>query len=479
MNEHLDLLNNVGLKNNRLTIDDATRQGLSHAEIEELKRSAGGKEIIEKILANHAGLDEKTAFSKAKYVTRKKQKYLKRFTALPMDLGSLIQYVLEKEPTRILEMREEALGLVSAWSNVHFTDADQPDRSKLGTGVGSGRWLVVDETGGLLVAALAERMGMLRALPPAQVVQNGIIDDAPEQDDLQGIAPPTDLSDSAHINGDLEQRPSHQPELIKPLERPVHRDFPSMASTNSITLLHPAVQPNVSLLKYFGYDANNPDPDHPLHTRLKPLSWLQLLHPEDDPTYRQPEHATDSELSTWKSGKRGNYWKKRRRWERCRSIVDEAREGGFEGLVVASNMDPATILPHAVPLVRGGGHVVVYSPTPEPLVALVDLYSKERRAAYINYLARGEVPPAEDFPVDPRTLLAPTMQTSRVREWQVLPGRTHPMMTSKGGAEGYVFNARKVFPLEGGVEARGNFGSKRRKVEESTDVTIEVGMGTQ
>lgn len=37
-------------------------------------------------------------------------------------------------------------------------------------------------------------------------------------------------------------------------------------------------------------------------------------------------------------------------------------------------------------------------------------------------------------------------------------------MTGRGGSEGYVFTARRVLPLEGGVEARGNFGGKRRKV---------------
>jgi tRNA (adenine-N(1)-)-methyltransferase non-catalytic subunit len=66
----------VIMKNNRLTVDDASRQALTHAEIEELKKSSGGKEIIEKILANHAALDEKTSFSKAKYTLRKSKKYL-------------------------------------------------------------------------------------------------------------------------------------------------------------------------------------------------------------------------------------------------------------------------------------------------------------------------------------------------------------------------------------------------------------------
>ncbi|KAH9827301.1 tRNA (adenine(58)-N(1))-methyltransferase non-catalytic subunit trm6-like [Teratosphaeria destructans] len=453
------------IKTNQMTIDDATRQQLSQAEIEELKKSAGGKEIIDKILANHAGLDEKTVFSRAKYMLRKRSKYLKRFTVLPIDIGNLIDYVLDKEPSRIMDMRLETLGLITAWSNAHVVDADQPDQDAVGRRLGGGRLLVADETGGLVVAALAECLGILHK-PGEQPI--------PGKNDM---AVDADGDISLNAEQSIEGNGSHHKAT---LERS-HRDFPIPAPTNSITLLHAAVQPNISLLKYFGYDANTPDPDHPLHTHLKPLSYLQLLEPTSDPTYKEPEFVPETELAQWKSGKRGTYWRKRRRWERCKSVVDETREGGFEALIIASNMDPISILPHTIPLIRGGGHIVIYSPTVEPLVQIMDLFSKDRRAAYIQHAARGtDVTTPElrqDFPVDPRLLLAPTLQTSRAREWQVLPGRTHPLMTSRGGSEGYVFTARRVVPLEGSVEARGNYAAlkKRRKVE----LEAEVGAGDE
>lgn len=460
-------------KNNRLTIDDASRQALSQQEIEELKKSAGGKEIIEKILANHAGLDEKTAFSKAKYTLRKTKKYLKRFTALPMDLRNLVEYISDKEASRIMELREETLGLILAWSHVHHSDERKADVTNDGNKIGGGRWLVSDDTGGLIVAALAEKMGLLypEDRKPDQMSPTVNSDskrpheitDKNEEASEMGVQTIT-TTDGPYIEA---QHPESDSKLN------THNDFLIPASTNTITVVHPAVQPNISALKYFGYDTNQPDTSHPLHTHLKPLSWLQLLQPENDATYHEPEQASESDLRNWKSGKRGTYWKKRRRWERCKSIVDETRVGGFDGLVIASNMDPATMLPHLVPLVRGGGHVVLYSPTSEPLVKIMDTYSKERRTAYINHLAKGETPDLQDFPVDPRLLLAPTLQTSRVREWQVLPGRTHPLMSSKGGPEGYVLTARKVVPLEGGVEARGNFAGRKRKAEEVAAGEVE------
>jgi tRNA (adenine-N(1)-)-methyltransferase non-catalytic subunit len=263
------------------------------------------------------------------------------------------------------------------------------------------------------------------------------------------------------------------------------------AQTNTLTILHSNNQPNLAHLKFFSYDAGNPDPNHPLYTHLKSLSWLQLLHPHDDPSYAEPEVIPDEVLATMKSSKRGTYYKKRRRWERTSRVVDETRRGGFDGLVIASSMEPKTIMRALVPLVRGGGRVVVYSANVEPLAELCDYYSKDRRAAFVarqeekarngerngvkeeNGNGNGaltEQEEDEDFPVNPTLLLAPSLQTSRARHYQVLPGRTHPMMTSKGGAEGYIFTATRVIPAEGKVEARGHFRGKKRKTGTDTAV---------
>ena len=277
------------------------------------------------------------------------------------------------------------------------------------------------------------------------------------------------------------------------------------ANINTLTLLHTNSQPNLALLKYFGYDASSstgPSAAHPLHTHLKSLSWLQLLHPTEDASYAEPAVVAESELASWKAGKRGTYYRKRRRWERVKRVVDETRAGGFDGLIVASSLDPASVLRVCVPLLRGAGQVVVYSPVVEPLVGLMDLYSRERRTAWVmrqqqpqsNGAGSSSVsavdgkrmkkeavngvsdPEAEerededeDFPLNPTLLLSPMLQTARARTWQVLSGRTHPLMTGRGGAEGYVFTATRVFPVEGKVEARGKF-SKKRKIEPTNGI---------
>ena len=432
-------------RTNRNIVDDASTQKMTMDEIEALKQgtTGAGRDIISKLLASHSALDQKTAFSRAKYMVRKRKKYLKRFTVLPLDVSLLTNWMVEqkKDAGRVMELRDEMLGLIGCWGNVHFSEGER-----------SGRWLVVDDTGGLVIAAMAERMGILYK----------------------------------EERGDAEDE-DEEKEKEAPTKR---RRIPAMSSTSTtLTAIHPNIQPNLTMLKYFNFDINDPDESHPLHTHLKTLSWLQLLNPEHDSMYaRKPEAVDDAMLASWKPSKRGAYYRKHRRYERVRSVVDETRAGNFDGLIVASQMDPASILRHTVPLLAGSAPVVVYSPFIEPLVNLADLYSTARRTAFITAkrdlsatkpdqresAVAEELLDEDNFPVDPTLLLGATVQTSRVRAWQVLPGRTHPLMTGRGGAEGYVFHATRVIPAEG-VEARGTGGRKKRKVEAGTATSPEGG----
>lgn len=440
-------------KSNVNTHDDPTNQKLTMAEIEALKQDdmGSGRELIEKIMQSHSTLDQKTSFSLAKYTLRKHKKYMKRFTVLPLDVPMLADYMFDvREASKIMELRNESIGLIGCWANVH---ADGQDSALFADYGPSSRYLVVDDTGGLVVAALAERMSILHQTNLAEVVRVSL-----EEEDA---------------DGETEQAGVIVPQRAKGQR---YRASAMSAKSNTITMIHANQQPNLGLLRYFNFDFNNPTPSHSLYTNLKTVSWLQLLDPEADTTYREPETLPPDELSKLKSNRRSAYYRKRRRWERVKSVVDETRAGGFNGLVVATYTDPVSILRQLVPLLAGGSQVVVYSPTVEPLVELADYYSTARRTAFINTPAEKRGVPSDDFPVDPTQLLPPTVQTARVRKWQVLPGRTHPLMTGRGGAEGYLFVGTRVLPAEGKVEARGRPPrSKKTKTEESNGATENEG----
>lgn len=425
----------VDSRTNKNIVDDPSNQRLTMAEIEALKTNDHGsaKEIIAKILDSHSTIDQKTAFSLAKYTLRKKKKYMRRFCVLPLDVLVLTDWLMkERDFGKVLELRNEMLGLIGCWANVHHAG-----RSNLEAPL-SGQYLVVDDTGGLIVAAMAERMGILymKAEGHATAVENA-------------------------------QPENQESTLPAPMQsRKGHHEIPAMsASSNTITLLHSNSQPNLALLKYFSFDANTPPSHHPLYLHLKTLSWLQLLYPDSDPAYTEPEAVSPDILAGWKSSKRSGYYRKRRRWTRIKSVVDSTRRGGFHGLVLATLTSPVSILHHAVPLLAGSAQVVVYSPHIEPLAELADLYSTARRTAFLNTPEHRRLVPSEDFPLDPTLLLSPTVQTVMLRRWQVLSGRTHPLMMGRGGAEGYVFVGTRVLSVEGNVQARGKTGGKRRRVE--------------
>ena len=430
-------------KSNINTVDDPSNQKLTMAEIEALKMDETGssRDLINKIMQSHSTLEQKTAFSLAKYTLRKHKKYLKRFCVLPLDVATMTDWQMnERDFGKILEVRNEMLALMGSWANVH---AAGTNHHELVSETPSCRYLVVDDTGGLVIAAMAERMGILH----------------PSDNDIE--KPQND--EQPHNTQNSPQQTRRQP-------------TPKCTLSNTLTLIHANSQPNLALLRYFGYDANNPSSTHPLTSHLNTLSWLQLLDPNSDPSYIEPELVPPQTLQTWKSSKRSTYHRKRRRWERTKTIVDTTRLGGFNGLIVASYTSAPSILHHLVPLLAGGAQIVVYNPHIEPLVTLADLYSTARRTAFIQLGQEDPMRnvPSADFPVDPTLLLTPSVQTGRVRRWQVLPGRTHPLMMGRGGAEGYLFVGTRVVPAEGRVAARGKAKRGRGKKSELSIGGAEV-----
>ncbi|KAI0484084.1 Gcd10p family-domain-containing protein [Xylariaceae sp. FL0804] len=504
----------VVAKTDRAELNASARQTLTMEEIEELKKDAtdAGKHLIAKLMLSHTAMEQKTEYSLAKYKLLKTKKYIRRFSVLPLDVPLLDHWLLEeKDPTKIMDMREEMVALLGCWANVHFGGEDKCTEAL------SGRWLVVDDTGGLLVAAMAERMGIL--YPPERDVTAEDPDGQPQQPEPDATAARPSPPQSTRKAPGREAR-KRTDDLATPF-----------AARNTITLVHANSQPNLTFLRYYGYDptsaqqgassssstpsssspfSSSPSSSssspaaaataaaaaHPLSRHLITLSWLQLLDPQRDGIFASPlPQATAEELRAWKANRRGTFHRKRRRWARARHAVEGARAGGFAGLVVASAMDPVSVLRHAVPLLAGGAPIAVYSPAVEPLAALADCYSIQRRAAWaadppampppgttttatttteeeqqqqqqqqLDQLEQLERwPGSDEFPLNPSLVLGAAVQTSRVRRWQVLPGRTHPLMTSRGGPEGYVFTAWRVRPAEGRVEARGKGRNRKRK----------------
>lgn len=423
---------------------------------------------MQKLLSSHSAIHQKTPFALQKYTLRKTKKFLRRFTVLPLTVQALTNYLLEcKEPVKMLDLRDETLALMLSLANVHW----------------GGRWLIVDESGGLIVAAVAERLGLLEYTPDVEEDKNTKVpeDEKEKEKEKVGKEVEVKLEGMENVEENTEEDIEVKLEVTRedpaPPKRWVKRPDPPPPTRNTITLIHPNEQPNISLLKYFSYDTNTPPTSHPLYAHLRTINWLQVVAPYDDTTLQPPPSQTPEELALLKSSKRAAHYRKLKRWERTAAIVADTQRGGFDGLLVAGFMELQGILRYAVPLLSGSAQVVVYSPNREAVAEIADLYSSARKAEWIQ---RGSAAASEEDELDPTLLLAPTIHTTAARRYQVLPGRTHPVMTSRGGGEGCVFHAVKVLPVEGSVQARGVFrGSKKRKEEQEEEPEPENGDGTE
>ncbi|KZT54804.1 Gcd10p-domain-containing protein [Calocera cornea HHB12733] len=119
-------------------------QPLTFEEIEALKKSgADAAEIISKQITSHANFELKTEFSKEKYKKRKQAKFSKTFTALAPSVPHLLDHLTAQGPQRVQWLRIDTMAQMLTFANVQE----------------EGRFIVVEDCGGLVVGAMLERMG--------------------------------------------------------------------------------------------------------------------------------------------------------------------------------------------------------------------------------------------------------------------------------------------------------------------------------
>lgn len=126
-------------------------------------------------------------------------------------------------------------------------------------------------------------------------------------------------------------------------------------------------------------------------------------------------------------------------------------EGKFDALIISSPYEPSTVVERLFPYISGSRRIVVYGFTKD---VLVDTAAWMRKST--SYLS---VDISESF----------------LRQYQVLPGRTHPEMTTSGGG-GYLLSALKVIDcpedmaivFQNEMEARKNKKQKRNDKKSNT-----------
>ncbi|QRV94729.1 tRNA (adenine(58)-N(1))-methyltransferase non-catalytic subunit TRM6 [Ceratobasidium sp. AG-Ba] len=128
------------------------------------------------------------------------------------------------------------------------------------------------------------------------------------------------------------------------------------------------------------------------------------------------------------------------------NLREELFSGEFDGLIVASQFEPFSIVEKLSPYVAGSGMIAVYSPFSHPLIE-----AQSRMRAIPTYLA-------------------PAVTEAWHREYQVLPGRTHPYMNMPG-AGGFILSAIKIYDAPEASSVllhRKELRAKRRRLAEES-----------
>ena len=131
-------------KDNRNLLDTASNQKFSGEDIQELKESdLAGEQLISEIISGSNTFNDKSEFSKQKYLTRKRAKHLPVISIYRPCLRHLSLMHYHLHPEKIGFLRADTLSLLLTLANVRH----------------GCRLLLVDNFGGLVVGSVLERMG--------------------------------------------------------------------------------------------------------------------------------------------------------------------------------------------------------------------------------------------------------------------------------------------------------------------------------
>lgn len=138
-------VNNNKKRDNRHLIDNNTAQTLNSISLQKLKNlgTMTGSDLVQTIIQNSSTFANKTKFSQLKYVKKKQQKYQPRCRVIRTNSLMICQLLHSKDSKRIMNVRHDTLGQILSYSNIT-----------------SGQQVLVFETcQGLITGAIAERLG--------------------------------------------------------------------------------------------------------------------------------------------------------------------------------------------------------------------------------------------------------------------------------------------------------------------------------
>lgn len=208
-----------------------------------------------------------------------------------------------------------------------------------------------------------------------------------------------------------------------------------MQGKGSIMVVHENEHANLAALRHTDYSEDYQK------NMIKTLSWLQFAEPENEKI--EWEELPQTEIDEMKPNKQLQYSRRLKRSTEINDALDMVINGNFDALVSVTTLNISSILPFVIPRVGGSRPVVFYSPYKEILLETQHQLMADKR------------------------VLAPSLCETKVRVYQTIQGRLHPLMTLRGYG-GYVLQGTRVFPAGDHIQAIGKGTRKKPKHEQRT-----------
>ncbi|NWS24450.1 TRM6 methyltransferase, partial [Polioptila caerulea] len=385
---------------NRNIVDDGKSQKLTHDDIKALKdKGIKGQEIVQQLIENSTTFRDKTEFAQDKYIKKKKKKYEAVITIVKPSTRILSTMYYAREPGKINHLRYDTLAQMLTLGNIHAGN----------------KMIVVETCAGLVLGAVMERMGGYGSI--IQMYPGG----GPVRAATSCFGFPKPFFDNLH-------------------EFPLSK-VQSLLSGTFTTETLPSDPEENALVEEESNGLSEEKQTSLQETEEEPVTEAPM---EINPTEEQDTmdiNAEDVEFKENKEKENNVREKQIKQWERRRKLKEAAallREKNADGLIVASKFHPTPLLLSLLEFVAPSRPFVVYCQYKEPLL---ECYTKLRERGGVINLKLSE---------------------TWLRNYQVLPDRSHPKLTMSGGG-GYLLSGITVI-LEKGKPDSSN--SEALKMEE-------------
>ncbi|KAK2163730.1 hypothetical protein NP493_1443g00013 [Ridgeia piscesae] len=407
-------------KDNRNLVDGSGNQKLSRDDIEAMKKGGvGGHNIVEQLIENSATFSKKTDFAQEKYIKKKKKKYLPVFTVLRPTTRLLAEMYFNKGPLKICNLRVDSLAQILNEANVRA-------HNKL---------IVMETCLGLVLGAVMERMageGVIINFFTGTAPSRPAVDAFSYPDSYKSVIydVPLDLVHSLGTDTDSAKdsavdNPGQDSAKTEDTSAPLNGDTTS-DPTGDLT--------EVSMVESERTSRGEADTAPSDGGTRVGVSASEAVDTDSSQKCVTDVSAAGEREETPESRlvKGAGSWKKRKfvseedrlvkRQLKAKTLHDAKvilAQRDMDGLIVASRFHPTPVVLSLIDYVAPSRPLVVFCQHQEPLL---DCYMKLKKRGGVVLLKLTE---------------------TWLREYQVLPSRTHPQV-NMSGTGGYLLTGTVV-----------------------------------